>query len=176
MHGMQVYSHMHACLSKTVYGFLHIATKPVIEEFPCTIVAVEGQKVKFKVRVSGTPVPKFRWYEGDRIILGGSQFVVEEGGSLVILAVQSQDSGLYKLVAENAVGSVSQETTLVVTSNEPHQETYAASHTYTAITKKSKSVNPVSLDEFESFVTNHHSDSDEGFHALFSVRQEMCAG
>lgn len=156
--------------------FIRIATKPMIEEFPCTIVAVEGQKVKFKIKASGTPAPKFRWYEGDRIILAGGQYLVEEGGSLVILAVQSQDSGSYKLVAENDVGSVSQEITLVVTSNELHQETYAAAHTYTAINKKGKSVNPVSLDEFESFVTNHHNDSDEGFHALFSVRQEMCVG
>lgn len=150
-----------------------IVMEPVIEEFPCIMTAAEGQRVRFKVKASGSPNPGFQWYHDDKIVAADRQHVTESDGSLVISPVEQQHSGVYKLVAENVVGPVERQTKLMVVSNETDQEggTYAALHMYTAVNKCNKSMDPVSLDEFEDFVIYNHTDSNEGFHILFSVRK-----
>jgi hypothetical protein len=86
-----------------------VGVRPKFEQKLKNISIVEGQEVKFHVRVSGLPAPEVEWVkESIKIKDEGRYKLTEEEGvyTLVIEKCKLEDSGKYECVAFNSTGEV----------------------------------------------------------------------
>jgi len=70
-------------------------------------IALEHEKVEFKVKVLGTPKPTLQWYKDDMEVFCSERLDIreeEDGGSVVVKEVRLSDSGNIKCVATNILG------------------------------------------------------------------------
>ena len=74
----------------------------------------EGKSLSLPVTVSGEPNPEIKWFRNDEPITGPSVEVKDTATSVKVKSVTAADSGTYKVVAENPVGSDSAEFTVNV--------------------------------------------------------------
>jgi len=70
-------------------------------------IALEHEKVEFKVKVLGTPKPTLQWYKDDMEVFCSDRLDIreeEDGGSVIVKEVRMSDSGNIKCVATNILG------------------------------------------------------------------------
>lgn len=71
------------------------------------VIALEQEKIEFRVRVLGTPKPSVQWYKDDVEIFACERIEVKEeadGGAVVLKGARLSDSGNIKCVATNILG------------------------------------------------------------------------
>jgi hypothetical protein len=91
---------------------LTVTTDPVAPEFLTTLVsaeAFEGQTLQWIAAASGSPTPSYQWQ------LDGTNLVGETSGTLTLFGVQSNQAGVYTVIASNSAGTNSAPATLNVT-------------------------------------------------------------
>ncbi len=70
-------------------------------------IALEHEKIEFRVRALGTPKPSVQWYKDDLEIFPCDRIEMreeEEGGVVALRGARLSDSGTVKCVASNALG------------------------------------------------------------------------
>ena len=81
----------------------------------------EGQVARFEIRVSGNPEPEITWYKDNLHVNNTPDTRITSNGglhTLVIPEIFPEDSGLYKVVAKNPLGTVESTTQLIVEGGE----------------------------------------------------------
>ena len=137
---------------------------PRILQFPANIVrVVEGERVEFTVKVTGSPEPKLTWYhEGEEVMTNYSTDVGLDG-CLSIPCTESSHTGLYQLVAVNPAGRAERKVTLFVRKEEqPTQETTENNQVL---------LSPVPVLDFEEYVASGHANDNAIFQEQFNVRE-----
>ena len=131
-------------------------------EFPCDIVrVVEGEKVELRVQVVGQPEPKLTWYHDGEEVMTSYSTDLGLDGSLTIPCSEHSHSGVYQLVALNNSGRAERQLKLVVRKEEPSQPQQSNSKL---------PLSPVSVLDFEEYVTDGHKNDDAIFQEQFIVR------
>jgi len=70
-------------------------------------IALEHEKVEFKVKVLGTPKPSLQWFKDDLEVFSSDRLEIkdeEDGGSVIVREARMNDSGNIKCVATNILG------------------------------------------------------------------------
>lgn len=70
-------------------------------------IALEHEKVEFKVKVLGTPKPSVQWFKDDMEVFSSDRLEIkeeEDGGSVIVKEARLNDSGNIKCVATNVLG------------------------------------------------------------------------
>jgi len=91
---------------------LTVTTDPIAPSFltvPRDADAFEGQTVQLVAAASGSPTPTYQWQ------LNGANLAGETGGMLTLYGVQSNQAGLYTVIAASSAGTISNTTRLTVT-------------------------------------------------------------
>jgi hypothetical protein len=91
---------------------LTVTTEPVAPEFvvePKEANAFVGQVVQLTAAASGSPTPAYQWQ------LDGTNLVGETSGTLMLFGVQSNQAGIYTVVASGAAGTNSRSVAVTVT-------------------------------------------------------------
>ena len=79
---------------------------PVIQQSPMDTTALEGERVTFKPKVSGTPPPTVAWYHDGSMVSSDYSMEVEEDGTLIFFCVELKHTGTYKYTVSNNAGSI----------------------------------------------------------------------
>lgn len=93
---------------------------PHVLEKPESMNAVPGSKVRFSLRVSGTPPLTIKWFRNKKEILPSADCLLITDGassSLELFFAKTSDSGEYVCEIQNAVGSTSCKASLFVKGN-----------------------------------------------------------
>jgi len=69
---------------------------------------LEGVSVTLECRASGVPRPTVSWLKNDLDLPVDARLTVDDGGTLRLTALTLSDSGVYRCVASNSLGSVSE--------------------------------------------------------------------
>jgi len=80
-------------------------------------IALEHEKVEFKVKVLGTPKPSIQWFKDDMEVFSSDRLEIreeEDGGSVIVRAARLNDSGNIKCVATNILGRATTVAQLVI--------------------------------------------------------------
>jgi len=70
-------------------------------------IALEHEKVEFKVKVLGTPKPSLQWFKDDLEVFSSDRLEIreeEDGGTVIVREARMNDSGNIKCVATNILG------------------------------------------------------------------------
>ena len=70
-------------------------------------IALEHEKVEFRVKVLGTPKPSVQWFKDDMEVFSSDRLEIkieDDGGSVVVRDVRLSDCGSIKCVATNILG------------------------------------------------------------------------
>eukprot|EP00092_Neocalanus_flemingeri_P023397 GFUD01025368.1.p1 GENE.GFUD01025368.1~~GFUD01025368.1.p1 ORF type:complete len:979 (-),score=266.22 GFUD01025368.1:251-3187(-) len=80
-------------------------------------IALEHEKVEFKVKVLGTPKPTVQWFKDDMEVFSSDRLDIkeeEDGGSVVVKEARLNDSGNIKCVATNILGRATSVAQLII--------------------------------------------------------------
>jgi len=80
-------------------------------------IALEHEKVEFKVKVLGTPKPSVQWFKDDMEVFSSDRLEIreeEDGGSVVVREARLNDSGNIKCVATNILGRATSVAQLII--------------------------------------------------------------
>ena len=77
-------------------------------EKPSDQSVLEGASATLRCRASGVPRPSVSWLKNDLELPVDARLSVDEGGTLQLTALKRTDSGVYRCVASNSLGSVSE--------------------------------------------------------------------
>ena len=134
--------------------------EPTIDEFPEDTTAVEGEGVVFKVVVSGKPVPTITWFHDDTEISNNYSQEILDDGSLNLPSAEVKQTGVYRMVARNSVGSVEQQVKLTIqVDGEKTPDTDRRVMTFA----------PIPVAEFGEYVAQNHGNNNQGFRDQFNV-------
>ncbi|KAL4826271.1 hypothetical protein H8958_022649 [Nasalis larvatus] len=86
-------------------GALQVKMKPKITRPPINVKIIEGLKAVLPCTTMGNPKPSVSWIKGDSPLRENSRIAVLESGSLRIHNVQKEDTGQYRCVAKNSLGT-----------------------------------------------------------------------
>ncbi|CAI8052760.1 Receptor-type tyrosine-protein phosphatase alpha [Geodia barretti] len=129
---------------------------PKIEEFPEELEVMEGERVAFGVRVTGTPDPKLIWYHNGVEVVPDYSRELAEDGTLSMPSAETKHSGVYQLVAHNPGGRAEREVRLTVREEEEEKKGVSAAPELIPSTGL-----PVTL--FGNFVEQCHSNQNQAF-------------
>nr|AVV62006.1 Dscam [Limulus polyphemus] len=90
---------------------------PRLTDFKRHVLAVEGEMVEIPCAAQGSPVPTYEWFKhahGGYDRLTGGKTITLLDGTLVIHKPTAEDTGKYRCVVRNNLGSESSDTELVV--------------------------------------------------------------
>ena len=128
---------------------------------------MEGERVVFRVRVTGAPKPKLTWYhDGVEVVADHSKELAEDG-SLTMPSAETKHSGVYQLVAENPRGRAQREVRLTV--KEQAKESLSSG---TAAPQLPQAGMPVAL--FGNFVEQCHGNQNQAFKEQYQVHEINC--
>ena len=136
---------------------------PEIASFPEPEAVMEGERVVFRVRVTGSPQPKLTWYHDGVEVKGDYSKELAEDGSLTMPSAETKLSGVYQLVAVNPAGRVEREVKLEV--REQPTETGNIGPAPPDLTPGTGM--PVTL--FGKFVEKCHSNQNHAFKEQYQV-------
>ena len=151
-------------IEEATYSSVMKPKKPVIEEFPSNMTAEEGSQVLFKVKFKETPTPSFNWYHNGEPVTDDYAHELRGDGSLLLVSVEEKHKGIYRFVANNDAGTVSQQVVLTVAVEEDKR----IPSNGTSTSKGGKNLIPVG--QYGEFVANGHAKGNEGFKNQFMVR------
>jgi len=80
-------------------------------------IALEHEKVEFKVKVLGTPKPSVQWFKDDMEVFSSDRLEIREeddGGSVIVREARLNDSGNIKCVATNILGRATTVAQLII--------------------------------------------------------------
>ena len=138
-----------------------MVTEPKITRFPETDKhAMEGERVVFRVRVTGAPKPKLTWYhDGEEVVPDYSKELAEDG-FLTMPSAEIKHSGVYQLVAVNKAGSAERVVKLFVKRDgEPSP----------FVARKQISFSPMPVDQFGQYVARCHANDNRVFRDQYLV-------
>ena len=69
---------------------------------------LEGESASLSCRASGVPAPTVTWLRNDLELPVDVRLNVDDGGTLQLTELRRTDSGVYRCVAANSLGSVSE--------------------------------------------------------------------
>jgi len=136
---------------------------PDIVEFPEETHVVEGKGVLFRVKVTGTPMPKLTWYHNGEEVFADYSKALEDDGTLTLPSAETKHSRMYKLVAQNHVGREEKEVRLFVKEENTQDEVAPA--------KPATNFSAIPVGLFGSHVEKNHSKHNQGFLNEYKV---MC--
>ena len=140
--------------------YLLVTSKPSFELFPNNMTVTEGNRVEFRVKVSGTPDPQLTWYHESTHLNNDYAHEISTDGTLIIATTEMEHSGTYQLVASNSAGKIEKKSTLKLVSESPEEQTMtiptAVSHLVYAT-------------ELGQYVAGNHADTNKGFTTLYRV-------
>ncbi|KZS09352.1 MAM domain-containing glycosylphosphatidylinositol anchor protein 1 [Daphnia magna] len=98
----------------------------VDENLASSVIAYHGEPLKLKVKVSGNPLPSVKWYKDEKQLVANERMEIKLSADgmaefEIASADWTKDSGQYKMVAVNATGQVTSETTVDVQQNKPQK-------------------------------------------------------
>ena len=126
---------------------------------------MEGERVSFGVRVTGTPDPKLIWYHNGVEVVPDYSRELAEDGTLTLPSAETKHSGVYQLVAHNPGGRAEREVRLTV--REEEEEKRGVS---TAPELVPSAGLPVTL--FGNFVEKCHSNQNQAFQDQYQVNTQ----
>ena len=147
-----------------------VTTVPVIEKFPGTMTVEVGQRVNFKVSISGTPKPSYQWYHNDQPVEEDYAHEVSTEGCLVMATAEEKHEGTYKLVAENLAGVAEKSLVLIVVKDD-EDENNAALIVNGDTVRGQLPLQAIPVAEFGQYVANCHADSHKGFRSMYWVSE-----
>ncbi|CAI8028519.1 Receptor-type tyrosine-protein phosphatase alpha [Geodia barretti] len=115
---------------------------------------MEGERVVFRVKVSGVPHPKLTWYHNGVEVAADYSRELGEDGTLSMPSAESKHSGVYKLLAVNRAGSMEKEVKLFV-KREGEPSPFVA--------RKQISFSPILVDNFGQYVASGHDNDNRVF-------------
>jgi len=80
-------------------------------------IALEHEKVEFKIKVLGTPKPSVQWFKDDMEVFSSDRLEIkeeEDGGSVTVREARLNDSGNIKCVATNILGRATSVAQLII--------------------------------------------------------------
>ncbi|XP_038637840.1 LOW QUALITY PROTEIN: hemicentin-1-like [Scyliorhinus canicula] len=107
------------CTARNVVGTsrrhvtLKVQEPPVIKPLPATLETVVNERVILPCESTGTPRPSITWQK-EGITISNTGFFLLANGGLEIARATEEDSGNYRCIAQNAVGTALGKTKLVV--------------------------------------------------------------
>ena len=135
-------------------------TEPKLVEFPEDAYVIEGQEVLFKVKVTGDPQPKLKWFHDGEELAEDYSTELADDGSLVIPCAETKHSGAYKLVAVSWAGRCEREVKLYVRmKGEPCP--LEAMRTFT--------FSPIPVEQFGVYVATGHANGNCDFKDQYIV-------
>lgn len=83
---------------------------PVIQKLPGVSAVIAGQNIKIGCTLTSGSIPMtFSWFKNDKPLISGKQIQIksydDDNSVLVVNKIRPQDSGHYKCIAKNSVGS-----------------------------------------------------------------------
>ena len=136
------------------------STEPKITKFPENKHVVEGEGVVFKVKVTGVPQPKLKWYHNGEEVVADYSKELADDGSLTMPSAETKHSGVYQLVATNPAGRVEREVSLSV-----RREGEPAPY----LSFRRTTFSPISVDEFGEYVAQCHANENQEFKDQYTV-------
>lgn len=107
-----------ARLTVTPHPVMEETMRPMFKRLLANVECVEGQSLRFELRVSGIPAPTLKWEkDGHPLQFGPKVVVIQEDVDYHVLHIREtllEDSGVYKVTATNSAGSTSCHATLKV--------------------------------------------------------------
>ena len=107
-----------ARLTVTPHPVMEETMRPMFKRLLANVDCVEGNSVRFELRVSGVPSPTLKWKkDGHAMEFGPKVVVIEEDVDYHVLHIRNtllEDSGVYHVTATNCAGSISCQATLKV--------------------------------------------------------------
>ena len=95
--------------------FCDLLVPPSIEEGPTEVAVTVETRAMLMCDTLGLPKPEVTWEKNQKIIpASGSRYMMHRTGSLQFSAVQVEDAGTYRCVANNEAGTVYRDITLTV--------------------------------------------------------------
>ena len=141
-------------------------TEPKITKFPEDKHALEGEKIVFKVRVTGSPQPKLTWYhDGEEVVADYSKELGDDG-SLTMPSAETKHSGVYQLVASNPAGRAEREVRLSVR-GEGDPSPY--------LSYKNITFSPIPVMGFGEYVARGHASDNMDFKEQYTVSYTVSA-
>ena len=122
----------------------------------------EGERVFFRVQVTGVPPPTMTWYHQGKEVVADYSIELNDDGSLHIPSAESRHTGSYQFVAVNSAGSMEKEVKLLV---------YVEGESAPAIQKQELEIKPIPVAEFGQYVADNHASNNRGFRDQYTVRQ-----
>ena len=143
---------------------------PVIEEFPNDMTCKEGHQVLFKVKVKvkGNSKPSFNWYHNGEPVTDDYAHELKGDGSLLLVSVEEKHKGIYRFVANNDAGTISQQVVLTVAVEGSDENRLLHSDSSSA------KIGMIPFDKFGEFVAKGHAKGNEGFRNQFGVKCYIC--
>ncbi|EFX83391.1 hypothetical protein DAPPUDRAFT_240271 [Daphnia pulex] len=123
---------MNATGQATSQTAVEVSKKPmkatVDENLASSVIAYHGDPLKLKLKVSGNPLPSVKWFKDDKELVSNDRIDIKlspDGTAELEIASadSSKDSGQYKMVAVNATGQCTSQTTVDVQKNKPKKAT-----------------------------------------------------
>ncbi|KAK5860570.1 hypothetical protein PBY51_022034 [Eleginops maclovinus] len=107
-----------ARLTVTPHPVMEETMRPMFKRLLANVDCVEGNSVRFELRVSGIPTPTLKWQkDGHALEFGHKVVVIEEDVDYHVLHIRNtllEDSGVYQVTVTNCAGSASCQATLKV--------------------------------------------------------------
>ena len=75
------------------YTYMHTGSRPEILDPPTDIIALEGERVDFRLKVCGSPEPSILWYHNGAMLGNDYATEVSEEGALTLFAVEPSHAG-----------------------------------------------------------------------------------
>ena len=139
--------------------FVHTLV-PTFHGVPSHLSPLEGKEIRIEVNVKGYPPPKIVWYHNREPIATESSIEIDKQGYLFFPSIELKHSGVYKVRATNTSGEAEKEVTVRVMSEGCDG----------GEGDKSREINrPVPVEEFGTFVSEHHALGNKKFRESYEV-------
>lgn len=97
------------CVCQVVVGEEEMAPVFIEEAQDGSVTVLDGGNVRLEARIGGAPAPRVEWFKDEEPVVAGEHFVKMADGDrhcLDIVHVSPQDSGTYKCVGTNNLGTI----------------------------------------------------------------------
>ena len=137
---------------------------PAINGFPSHLFLTEGEGFRIEAKVEGHPPPTLVWFHNEEAVVTDYSTGIDEQGSLFFPSIELKHSGVYKVIATNASGQAEK----VVTVSVMNEGCDGGEGGGSGETNR-----PVTVLEFGTFVSKHHSHGNKKFRESYEVGRRV---